>query len=97
MIKIPVDYSVEIHHDSLVRNSSLQICLSIQNHMGFRGEFQPRAFSSKFAQLALNVRNVVILITIASNTPVNKEKMSPLDEHGKIDDCGICLDGFIYL
>jgi mediator of RNA polymerase II transcription subunit 16 len=34
--------------------------------------------------LALNARNVVILITIASNTPLNiREKLSPLDENGE--------------
>ena len=83
MLKINVDYSEEAHHDQLVRNASLQLCLSILNHMGFRGEFQPRAFCSKFALLALNVRNIVILITIAYNTPISiKEKMSPLDEPG---------------
>ncbi len=84
MLKIIVDYSEETHHDPLVRNSTLQLCLSILNHMGFRGEFQPRAFCSKFSLLALNVRNIVILITIASNTPMNlKEKLSPLDEPGE--------------
>lgn len=34
--------------------------------------------------LFLNVRNVVVLVTIASNTPVTvREKLSPLDEPGK--------------
>lgn len=84
MLKIPVNYLEESHHDSLVRNTSLQLCLSILCHLGFRGEFQPRSFASKFAMLALNARNVVILITIASNTPINiREKLSPLDENGR--------------
>ena len=84
MLKIPVNYSEESHHDSLVRNTSLQLCMGILNHMGFRGEYQPRSFGSKFAMLALNARNVVILITIASNTPINiREKLSPLDENGQ--------------
>jgi len=84
MLKINVDYSEDTHHDPLVRNASLQLCLSILNHLGFKGEFQPRAFCGKFALLALNVRNIVILITVASNTPVNlKEKLSPLDEPGE--------------
>jgi mediator of RNA polymerase II transcription subunit 16, fungi type len=83
MLKIPVNYSEESHHDSLVRNSSLQLCLSILGHLGFHGEFRPRSFGSKFAMLALNARNVVILITIASNTPSTiREKLSPLDENG---------------
>lgn len=84
MLKIPVDYSEESHHDQLVRNNHLQLCLGILNHMGFRGEFEARSFYGKFAMLALNVRNVVVLISVASNTPISlKDKLSPLDEHGK--------------
>ncbi|OHF01042.1 RNA polymerase II Mediator complex subunit Sin4 [Colletotrichum orchidophilum] len=91
MLKVPIDYSEDTHHDSLVRNSSLQMCLSILNHLGYRGMFQPRTFDGKFAMLALNVRNVVILITIASNTPVNiREKLSPLDEHEVVDALAGC-------
>lgn len=53
------------------------------NGLGFRGEFHARSFQSKVAMVDLNIRNVVILITLASNTPVTvREKMSPLDEHG---------------
>jgi mediator of RNA polymerase II transcription subunit 16 len=89
MLKISVDYSEDSHHDNLVRNALLQLCLSILNHLGFRGESEPRSFGSKFAMLALNARNIVILITIASNTPVAvKEKLSPLDEPGKHGSCG---------
>lgn len=81
MVKVPVDYSEEAHHDQLVRNSNLLFCMSILNHLGFHGEFQPRTFGGKFAMLALNIRHIVILITIANNSPVNvKEKLSPLDE-----------------
>jgi mediator of RNA polymerase II transcription subunit 16, fungi type len=84
MLKITVDYSEDSHHDGLVRNNLLQLCMSLQNQLGFKGEFQPRSFSSKFAMLGLNARNVVILITIASNTPLNiREKLSPLDEPGE--------------
>ncbi|KAM0276145.1 hypothetical protein ACHAQH_007033 [Verticillium albo-atrum] len=90
MLKVPVDYSEEAHHEALVRNSSLQLCFSILNHLGFKGEFNPRSSSGKFAFLSLNIRNVVILITIASNTPTNmREKLNPLDEHEVIDAlCG---------
>lgn len=84
MLKIAVDYSEEAHHDQLVRNNNLQLCLSILNHLGFQGELQPRSFGGKFAMLALNVRNIVILISIASNTPPQmKDKLNPLDEPGK--------------
>ncbi|RGP70630.1 mediator of rna polymerase ii transcription subunit 16 [Fusarium sporotrichioides] len=81
ILKIQIDYSEDTHHDSLVRNGSLQYCLSIMNALGFRGDFSPRSFLGKFSMLFLNVRNVVVLITIASNTPVTvREKLSPLDE-----------------
>ncbi|KAH7196805.1 mediator complex, subunit Med16 [Fusarium flagelliforme] len=81
ILKIQVDYSEDTHHDALVRNGSLQYCLSIMNALGFRGDFSPRSFQGKFSMLFLNVRNVVVLITIASNTPVTvREKLSPLDE-----------------
>ncbi|KAF6814593.1 mediator of rna polymerase ii transcription subunit 16 [Colletotrichum sojae] len=98
MLKIPVDYSEDTHHDSLVRNSSLQMCLSILNHLGYKGMFQPRSFGGKFAMLALNARNVVILITIASNTPVNvRERLSPLDEPEVVDALSGCAKWCNYL
>ncbi|KAG5983606.1 hypothetical protein E4U54_006223, partial [Claviceps lovelessii] len=82
MLKIQVDYSDETHHDALMRNLSLQFCLSIMNSLGFRGESQKRSFQSKFAMVDLNLRNIVILITLAGNAPSNfREKISPLDEH----------------
>lgn len=91
MIRVAVDYSEESHHDQLVRNHHLQFCLSILNHLGFHGEFQPRSFGGKFAMLALNVRNIVILITIANNTPVNlKEKLSPLDDAEVVEALAGC-------
>ncbi|KAK3945310.1 RNA polymerase II mediator complex subunit Sin4 [Diplogelasinospora grovesii] len=91
LLKIHVDYSEEVHHDQLVRNQHLQLCLSIINHFGFQGEFKPRSFDGRFAMLALNVRNIVILITIASNTPVNlKEKLSPLDEPEVVESLAGC-------
>lgn len=84
MLKVAVDYSDDHHHDQLVRNNNLQLCLSILNHLGYRGELQPRSFGGKFAMLALNVRNIVILITIANNTPLTmRDKLNPLDEPGK--------------
>jgi mediator of RNA polymerase II transcription subunit 16, fungi type len=85
MLRIAVDYTEELPHDNLVRNSSLQLCLSTLNHLGWKGEFQPRTFRGKLAMLALNLRNIVIVMTIASNGPpgVSKDK-SPLDETGKL-------------
>lgn len=85
MLNINVDYSEEAHHDQLVRNIHLQFVMSLLNHFGFRGEFRPRSFNSKFAMLGLNIRNVVVLITVASNSPMNmaKDKWTPLDEAGE--------------
>ncbi|GAB0136152.1 hypothetical protein EsDP_00004464 [Epichloe bromicola] len=91
ILKIQVDYSDETHHDALMRNLSLQFCLGIMNSLGFRGESLKRSFQSKFAMIDLNLRNVVILITLASNTPLNvREKMSPLDEHEVVDALAGC-------
>lgn len=91
MLKAAVDYSEEMHHDALVRNTSLQLCLSVMNHLGFQGEFRPRAYIGKFSLLSLNIRNIVILITIASNTPhTMREKLSPLDEHEVVDTLAGC-------
>ncbi|KHN99933.1 Mediator of RNA polymerase II transcription subunit 16 [Metarhizium album ARSEF 1941] len=91
LLKIQVDYSEEMHHDSLMRNSPLQSCLSIMSSLGFRGETHRRTFLSKFSIISLNMRNVVILITLASNTPTNiREKMSPLDEHEVVEALAGC-------
>lgn len=83
MMRVQVDYSEESHHDNLVRNQLLQLCLSTLNHLGWKGEFQPRSFRSKMAMFALNLRNIVILITIANNAPGHMKHMTPLDEPGE--------------
>lgn len=85
MLGVNVDYSEESHHDQLVRNMQLQFVMSVVNHFGFRGDFKPRSFNGKFTMLGLNVRNIIILITLASNSPLSpmKEKISPLDEPGE--------------
>ncbi|KAF5021842.1 hypothetical protein F66182_6135 [Fusarium sp. NRRL 66182] len=91
ILKIQIDYSEDTHHDALVRNGSLQYCLSIMNALGFRGDFSPRSFQGKFSMLFLNVRNIVVLVTIASNTPVTvREKLSPLDEPEVIETLAGC-------
>ncbi|KAL7945985.1 mediator complex, subunit Med16 [Trichoderma barbatum] len=89
--KIQVDYSEEMHHDLLMRNLPLQSCLSIMNSLGFKGEAYPRTFQGKFAMIDLNVRNIVVLSTLALNTPVTvREKMSPLDEHEVVEALAGC-------
>lgn len=85
MLNINVDYSEESHYDPLIRNLQIHNILGLLNHLGFRGEFKSRSFTSKFAMLALNIRHIVILITLASNSSMNpaKEKWTPLDEPGE--------------
>ncbi|KAI3396673.1 hypothetical protein diail_11781 [Diaporthe ilicicola] len=87
MLNVNVDYSEDGHHDTLIRNMQLQTILGLLNHLGFRGEFKPRSFISKFAMLGLNIRHIVILISLASNPAVNpaKEKWTPLDEPEVVD------------
>ncbi|KKY36090.1 putative mediator of rna polymerase ii transcription subunit 16 [Diaporthe ampelina] len=87
MLNINVDYSEDLHHDALIRNLQIQTVFGLLNHLGFRGEFKPRSFISKFAMLGLNIRHIVILITLASNSSMNpaKEKWTPLDEPEVVD------------
>jgi mediator of RNA polymerase II transcription subunit 16 len=84
MLKLTVDYSADAKNsDNLVRNNNLHLCFAILNHLGFRGEFKPRTFGGKFAMLALNIRNIVILISIASTSTTPKHLPSLLDEEGE--------------
>lgn len=84
MMKIAVDYTEDAPHDHLIKNSVLQMCLSIINYLGWRGDSQPRQSWGKLSMLALNLRNIVIMITLSSNTiNINKSTMTPLDEPGK--------------
>lgn len=85
VLKVHVDYSEETHHDILVRNTTIQLCLCIQNSLGFKGEFNPRTFSGKFAWIVLQLRNIVVLITMAANLNVpvggnSNDKISPLED-----------------
>ncbi|UKZ66623.1 uncharacterized protein TrAtP1_007795 [Trichoderma atroviride] len=91
VLKIQVDYSEEMHHDSLMRNLPLQGVLSIMNSLGFKGEMHARSFQGKFAMVYLNARNVVVLITLASNTPATaRERISPLDEPEVVEALAGC-------
>jgi mediator of RNA polymerase II transcription subunit 16, fungi type len=82
-----VDYSEEQHYDVLIRNTIIQLCLCIQNTLGFRGEFNVRTFSGKFAWLVLQLRNIVVLVTMAANLNVPganpNDKTSPLEDPGQ--------------
>lgn len=87
MLNIPVDYSEEAVSSSehLVKNLAWLSVTSFMNHFGFRGWFQPRTFHGKFAMLGINIRNMVLLVTLANNTPTGpkNKKINPLDEPGK--------------
>ncbi|TAQ88490.1 hypothetical protein B7494_g3202 [Chlorociboria aeruginascens] len=83
ILKRGVDYLEESHFDILIRNTTIQLCLSIQNSLGFKGEFNPRTFPSKFAWIVLQLRNIVVLVTMAANMKVpgpNNEKATPLED-----------------
>ncbi|KAH6719322.1 mediator of RNA polymeras-like protein II transcription subunit 16 [Leptodontidium sp. MPI-SDFR-AT-0119] len=85
ILKVNLDYSEETHHDVLVRNTTIQLCLCIQNSLGFKGQFNPRTFSGKFAWLVLQLRNIVVLVTMAANLnvpggPNANDKTSPLED-----------------
>jgi mediator of RNA polymerase II transcription subunit 16 len=98
MVKALVDYSEETYHDQLVRNHPLAFCLSIMNHLGFHDEAKPRDFCGKFAMLTLNLRNVVLLITIANNAPGSlKEKLNPLDDPDVVTALAGCANWAVTL
>ncbi|KAK8126437.1 uncharacterized protein PG998_002196 [Apiospora kogelbergensis] len=91
LMRVSIDYSEEAHHDSLVRNHLLQLCLSTLNNLGWNGEYQPRNFRGKLSMFALHLRNIVILITIASNGSIQlKNNTSPLDEPEVVDALAGC-------
>jgi hypothetical protein len=87
ILKASVDYSADAHYDLLMRNTTIQLFLSIQNSLGLKGSFQPRTFPGKLSWLALQLRNIVVLVTMATNYKVptrDGERTSPLDDPGMI-------------
>ncbi|KAI1769447.1 RNA polymerase II mediator complex subunit Sin4 [Hypoxylon sp. FL1150] len=92
IMKIAVDYTEDAPHDHLIKNSVLQMCLSIINYLGWRGDSQPRQAWGKLSMLALNLRNIVIMITLSSNTiNINKSTMTPLDEPDVVNALAGCV------
>ncbi|KAI1141912.1 RNA polymerase II mediator complex subunit Sin4 [Hypoxylon sp. FL0543] len=92
MMKITVDYTEDAPHDHLIKNSALQMCLSIMNYLGWKGDFKPRQAWGKLSMLALNLRNIVIMITLSSNPiPINKSTMTPLDEPEAVSALAGCV------
>ncbi|RYP18890.1 hypothetical protein DL765_003678 [Monosporascus sp. GIB2] len=77
-------------HDHLIRNHQMQFCFSILQHLGWRGEYQPRDFSSKLAMIMLNLRNIVIIITIANNTNALRGATTPMDDPDVVNALAGC-------
>lgn len=83
ILKVHVDYSEESHFDVLIRNTTIQLCLSIHQSLGFKGDFHPRTFGGKFSWIVLQLRNIVVVVTMAANMKVkgpNNEPSSPLED-----------------
>ena len=87
ILNATLDYSEEQHYDVLIRNVALQLCLSIQNSLGFRGQFNSRTFPGKLSWLVLQLRNIVVLVTMAANLNV-REGPNPSDKTSPLDDPG---------
>jgi mediator of RNA polymerase II transcription subunit 16 len=88
IMKFHMDYSEESHHDTLVRNPSIQLSLSIQNAMGYNGDAHPRSFGAKISWISLQVRNCVVLMTMAASLKVPDpenipNRISGLEDAGK--------------
>lgn len=66
IVKLTVDYSEDQHYDNLIRNSTIQLILGIQQSLGFNGEDRPRTFSGKYSWIALQLRNIVVLLSSKS-------------------------------
>lgn len=63
----------------------IQSCLSLQVSLDFKGEFSPRKFAGKFSWLVLQLRNTVVIVTMAANMKIpgpGNEKTTPLDDPG---------------
>jgi mediator of RNA polymerase II transcription subunit 16 len=91
VLNFHVDYSEEAHHDTLVRNPSIQLCLSVLNSLGYNGDLQPRKFGAKMAWISLQIRNCVVLMTMTTSLkfqdpehPQNpQKKISGIEDAGK--------------
>ena len=75
-LKIMVDYSEESHHDSLIRNSIIQTVLGISSSLGYNGDAYQRSFASMISWMTLQLRNCVVLTTMAVNIKVPRQNSS---------------------
>lgn len=78
-----IDFVDEAHNDALIRNLPLQVFFSMQNSLGYHGQKHARTFASQNSFIILQLRHVVVLITMASNIKLKNAEggdASPLDE-----------------
>lgn len=90
ILKFSVDFSEESQHDNLVRNPSIQFCLSIRSSWGFHGNSKARDFSAQLAWVGLQTRNCVVLFTMATSMKVpldaaQTRKISGIEDSGESD------------
>ncbi|KAI1337449.1 RNA polymerase II mediator complex subunit Sin4 [Xylariaceae sp. FL0016] len=92
LMRVSIDYADDAPHDQLIRNHTLQLCFSIFNHLGWNGEFNPRHPRSKISMLALSLRQIIILVSMASNAPkTGTATSSPLDEPEVVSCLADCI------
>lgn len=83
ILKVQVDYTEDQPNDNIMRNHTLHTCMSMLQSLGFRGRLKRLSFCGKMAFINLNIRNSILLTTMAMNSPPPlRERMNPLDEHG---------------
>ncbi|KAH8592398.1 mediator complex, subunit Med16 [Bisporella sp. PMI_857] len=83
ILKPGVDYSEEAHYDLLIRNTTIQLFLGIQQSLGFRGEGWARTFAGKYSWIVLQLRHIVVYVTMAANVKPKGpggESLTPLDD-----------------
>ncbi|KAK0669411.1 putative mediator of RNA polymerase II transcription subunit 16 [Cercophora samala] len=100
LLRTVVDYSEEQHQhvDTLIRNTQLQSCLSLLNQFGFNGNFEPRSFHGKFASVALNLRNIIVLIVLANHSSQKSHSaLNPLDESEVVETLVGCAEWAVSL
>lgn len=100
LLRTVVDYSEEQQQlvDTLIRNNQLQSCLSLLNHFGFNGNFEARSFHGKFASVALNLRNIIVLIVLANHSPQKSNGvLNPLDESEVVETLVGCAEWAVSL
>ncbi|KAH9903964.1 RNA polymerase II mediator complex subunit Sin4 [Xylariomycetidae sp. FL2044] len=90
LMRIHVDYSEDAPHDHLIRNQMLQQCFSIMGHLGWNGEFQPSHIRSKVSMIAVSLRNMVILVTLANNAQRGNHQTA-LDEPEVVNILAGCV------